>query len=102
MKQMITALLTTMALAAFATPATALEGRHGEEFYEGLGNKLSERTSQEFYDGLGNKLSERTSQEFYDGLGNKLSDRHQESFEDGLGNKGHYSDPSFVGQEFRG
>ncbi|MEM7772103.1 MAG: hypothetical protein AAF327_16525 [Cyanobacteria bacterium P01_A01_bin.37] len=76
MNRMITATLATAALASFVAPAIALEGRHADEFHEGLGNKLSNRTEQELYNGLGNKLSGRTEQEFYDGLGNKGSEAH--------------------------
>ena len=102
MNRIVTAILTTMAIATWAIPASALEGRHGDELYAGMGNKLSERHQEAFEEGLGNKLSERTNQEFYDGLGNKLSERHEESFYDGMGNKGQYSDPTVVGQTFRG
>ncbi len=58
MKRLITLTFVAIATAAFAAPTFALEGRHAEEFHDGLGNKLSDRTEQEFYSGLGNKGTE--------------------------------------------
>ena len=86
MKRILTATLSIAAIAAFASPAAALSGRHAEEFHEGLGNKLSGRHAEEFREGLGNKLSGRHAEEFHEGLGNKLSGRFEEEFERGLGN----------------
>lgn len=99
MKRIFTALLAAAATAAIATPAAALEGRHADEFYDGLGNKLSERFEEELYDGLGNKLSNRHEDEFYSGLGNKLSERFEEELYDGLGNKvsGRHADEFYEG-----
>jgi len=71
MKLSITALLTMTTVAIAAAPATALEGRHADELYDGMGNKLSQRFEEEFYDGLGNKLNERFEDELYSGMGNK-------------------------------
>ena len=72
MKRLFTATLSIFALAAIASPASALTGRFEQEFNEGLGNKLTGRFEQEFNDGLGNKLSGRFEEEFFEGLGNKL------------------------------
>ncbi|MEB3359458.1 MAG: hypothetical protein VKK04_22220 [Synechococcales bacterium] len=58
MKRIITAILSTAVLVAFAAPSIALEGRHQNEFQSGLGNKLSDRHQDEFESGLGNKLSQ--------------------------------------------
>ncbi|MGF1536099.1 MAG: hypothetical protein ACFB4J_06385 [Elainellaceae cyanobacterium] len=56
MKRMITIAASMVAIAAFASPAAALSGRHAEEFREGLGNKLSGRNAEELREGMGNKL----------------------------------------------
>ncbi|MEO0406270.1 MAG: hypothetical protein AAF289_02860 [Cyanobacteria bacterium P01_A01_bin.135] len=71
MKRTITVALAVLTTLATAVPALSLEGRHAEEFYDGMGNKLSERHADEFYEGMGNKLSERHAEEFYEGMGNK-------------------------------
>ena len=55
MKRLLTATLSVFALAAIASPASALTGRFEQEFNEGLGNKLTGRFEQDFNEGLGNK-----------------------------------------------
>lgn len=67
MKRIFTITLSTIAVASIAAPVAALEDRHATEFYEGLGNKLTDQTEQEVY---GTKLTERFEEEFYEGLGN--------------------------------
>ncbi|MGF1538052.1 MAG: hypothetical protein ACFB4J_16430 [Elainellaceae cyanobacterium] len=69
MKRIITATVSVIAIAAFASPAAALSGRHAEAFREGLGNKLSGRFEQEFEEGLGNKAYSRLEEELYENLG---------------------------------
>ncbi|MGF1513518.1 MAG: hypothetical protein ACFB5Z_07465, partial [Elainellaceae cyanobacterium] len=59
MKRIITATVSVIAIAAFASPSIALSGRHAEESHEGLGNKLSGRFEEEFKEGFGNKNSGR-------------------------------------------
>lgn len=78
MKPLITAVTATLAIATIAAPASALTGRHAEEFRAGLGNKYSNRQRYEFYEGLDNK-SNRQRQEFSAGLGNKLTERFEQA-----------------------
>ena len=86
MKRILNATLATIALVTIASPASALTGRHADEFKEGLGNKLTGRHADEFHEGLGNKLSGRFKDEFKEGLGNKGYEEDAEILRDQVGN----------------